>query len=95
VRHDRRTGHPEPDHAHVLRRLRARELLEHDRLVDERRASPAVLLGPRQAREAGVVHLPGPLARIVRGEVLGEPRPDLLAERSLVRRVAQVHRGQP
>jgi hypothetical protein len=91
VRHDRWAGHAEPDHAHVLRRLRPGELLEHDRLVAVRCAAAAVLLGPGQAGVARLVHLPAPLPRVARRQVLLEPRANLGAKCGLVGAVAKVH----
>jgi hypothetical protein len=90
VEHDRRPGHPEPDHAHVRRRLGARELLEHDRLVAVGRALAAVLLGPGQPGIAGVEDLPRPLARLARREVRLEPGAHARAEGGFVWGVAKV-----
>ncbi len=90
VEHDRRPGHAEADHAHVRRRLGPRELLEHDRLMAVRRASPAVLLGPGQPGVTGVEDLPRPLARLARGQVRLEPGADTGAEGGFVRGVAEV-----
>ena len=85
VRHDRRAGHSQADHADVLGRLRSRELLEHDRLVAVRGALAAVLLGPGEADEAGVVQLPAPLAPWLGGQVRLEPLAHLCAEGRFVR----------
>ena len=43
--------------------LGARQLLAEDRLLDQRRAAAAVLLGPRDAGPAGLVELPATRAR--------------------------------
>src|SRR5204863_5561523 len=85
VRHDRRAGHPEADHADVLRRLRAGELLEHDRLVAVRSALAAVILRPREPDEAGVIELAAPLAAGLGGQVRLEPLAHLGAEGRFVR----------
>ena len=61
-RDDRRPGHPEPDHAEVLRRLGARQLLEEDRLVAVRLAAAAVLLRPGEPDVARVVERAAPVA---------------------------------
>ena len=90
VGHDRRPGHPEADHAHVARRLRTGELLEHDRLMAVRSALAPVLLGPGQPGVARVVELPRPLARVARGQIRLEPGANAFAERSLVGCVAEV-----
>src|SRR5688500_8900679 len=65
VHDDRRPGHPEPDDADVIGGLGPGGLLEEDRLVRVRSARTAELLGPRQARIAGLVELLRPLARDV------------------------------
>src|SRR5205807_6225616 len=62
VRHDRRTRHPEPDHAYVRGGLRPRHLLVEDRLEAVRRAGAAVFGGPGQTGVARVVELAAPLA---------------------------------
>ena len=103
VRHDRRAGHPDPDHADVARRLGARDLLEEDRLVAVRRAAAAVLLRPRQPCVARLAELPAPLAigllepaaaappgRL--RDVLRDEVAHLLPEPCLVGRVAEIHR---
>ena len=104
-RDDRRPGHPEPDHAEVLRRLGARRLLEIDRLVAVRLAATAVLLRPGEPDVARVVERAAPVAdRVVRvprraaamatqlrRHVRLEPRVELAAELRLVGGVAKIH----
>ena len=76
VRDDRRPGHAEPDHAEVLRRLRARRLLEEDRLVAVRLAAAAVLLRPREPDVARLVERAAPVAdRVVREARRATPVP--------------------
>src|SRR5262249_2141319 len=82
----------------------ARHLLLKDDLLDERRASAAVLGGPRDAAPSGFVEraLPGLAVGDPLVEPLGlrsrrvrlEPRPELGAEALLVRGVGGVHRGK-
>ena len=105
VRDDRRPGHPEPDHAEVLRRLGPRELLEEDRLVAVRLAAAAVLLRPgepdcsppRRARDSSRgSRRPSSAprrrgARAARRHVRLEPGAELAAELLLVGRVAEIH----
>ena len=102
---DRRPRHPEPDHPDVRRRLRPRLLLEVDRLEPWGQPPAAVLRRPRDPDPAAVVERAAPLADLgpvepsaaaamateLVGEVLVEPGPQLLAEGSLLRRVAEVH----
>ncbi len=67
------------------------ELLQHDRLMAVGRAAAAVLLGPGQARVAGVEHLPAPLPTRLGREVVRQPSADLRSESDLVGTVAKVH----
>ena len=64
VRDDRRPRHPEPDHAEVRRRLRARHLLEEDRLVavrrTRRRRTPSARSARRSRRRRGFGSTRGP-----------------------------------
>ena len=83
-------------------RLRARELLEEDRLVAVRRARASVLARPRQAGVAGLAELAAPLAvrvlepasaaraRALR-EVARDEAAHLLPEGRLIGGVAEVH----
>src|SRR4029453_10675379 len=59
---DRRPGHPDADDSDVRRRLRARLLLEEDRLMGVRRPAAAVLLRPGQADVSRLVERSAPLA---------------------------------
>ena len=109
VRHDRRPGHPEADHADVGGSLRARHLLVEDGLEAVRRSRSAVLLRPGQPGVPGLVELAAPLAAElvaealltaapaapVVGEVAVEPRVQLRAESCFLRRVAQGHECEP
>ena len=72
------------------RRLSARELLEHDRLVAVRRALASVLLGPGQPGVTGVEDLPRPLAGITCRQVRLEPGANARAELGFVWGVAKV-----
>src|SRR5581483_9169763 len=101
-RDDRRPRHAEPDHTEVRRRLRARELLEEDRVVAVRGARAAVLLRPGEARVARFAEPPAPLAvRVLEPaaaarlrplrDVLRDERAHLGAEGGLLRRVAEIH----
>ena len=66
---------PSPMTPMCARRLGARHLLEEDRLVGVRRAGAAVLLRPGQARVAGLVELPAPLAaRLLEAAAAGSRR---------------------
>src|SRR5437588_740743 len=105
VGHDRRPGHPEPDHADVGGRLRARHLLVEDRLEAVGRAGAAVIRRPGQARVAGLVKLAAPLAAesvavaigaaspapSLVGQVRVEPVAQLGAKGGFLRRVAEIH----
>ena len=109
VRHDRRPGHAESDHADVRRRARQRRLLEVDRLEAVRRAGAAVLLRPRQAGVARVVERAAPVAveRVVEPlraaapaapllrEIRVEPGAQLRAEGGFLGSVAEVHVPEP
>ncbi len=109
VRHDRRPGHAEPDHADVARGLRPRHLLVEDRLEAVGSAGAAVLLRPGQARVAALVEELAPLAaeRVVvpllaaaaaaalLGEVRLEPGAQLGSKGGLLRRVAEIHAHEP
>ena len=87
---DRRAAHGQAQDVGGARRLGADELLVVDRLLDQRRAAPAVLGRPRHAGPAPVVQLalPGAAegeARVVAlglapGVVGVEPRAQLVAE---------------
>src|SRR5207302_2489945 len=103
---DRRAGHAEANHVHVLRRLGARDLLEQDRLVRVGRAAAAVFLGPGQSRVTLVGELLAPAVpgRLVLGlaaarpghlgrDVLLEPAAHLGAECGLFRDIAEIHRA--
>src|SRR6185437_12463765 len=105
VRHDRRPGHPEPDHADVPGSLGARALLVEDRLEAVGSAGASVLGRPGQAGVAGLVELAAPLAaeRVVEalraaaaaalllGQVRVEPGAQLGAKGGLLRLVAEIH----
>src|SRR5207249_2785380 len=101
-----RAGHADADYVHVLRRLGAGDLFEQDRLVRVGSAVAAVLHRPRQPRVALRRELPAPvvprllvglLARARPGQlgrdVLFEPAARLVAEDSLFRGVAEIHRA--
>src|SRR3954451_15584366 len=60
VRDDGRPAHREAEDVDGARRLRARELLVVDRLLDERRPAPAVLLRPGHAGPPVLVQAPLP-----------------------------------
>ena len=100
-------GHADAEDVQDRRRLRERDLLLEDQLLDEREAAAAVLLGPREADEPGVVEPALPLLQdLVRldardvgaAEVLPlarqallEPGADRLAERVLFGSQREVH----
>jgi hypothetical protein len=100
---DRRPAHGQAEHVGHLRRLSPHDLLVEDRLLDQGRAPPAVLLGPGQAGPAGLVELllpvaaklePGLVALGLATRVVGvEPGAKLVAKCLLLRREGQVHGG--
>ena len=104
VRDDGRPAHREPEHVGHLRRPRSRELLEQDRLLDLRRARPAVLGRPRQPGPAALVERPLPVTTKGEGRlvtlgllarvVVGDPRAQRVAEFLLRRRKRQVHAAE-
>src|SRR3954466_3324842 len=103
VRDDCRPAHRQAQHVRRARRLRAGELLVVDRLLDERRAAPAVLLRPGHAGPVVLVQAPLPRAAELEsrdvafglgsGVVRLDPGPQLVAERLLLRCRGQVHGG--
>ena len=109
VRHDRRPGHAEADHADMRGRLRARHLLEEDRLEAVRGAGAAVLLRPGQPGVAGLEELAAPLAAEVVVEallaaspaapllrqVVVQPRAQLGAKGCFLGCIAQIHAWEP
>ena len=101
--HDRAAHHQAED-VRRPRRLRPRQLLAEDRLLDQRRPAAAVLLRPRDPGPARGVELALPLAlelelRLIatlrRGArvVVGEPAAELVAERLLFGGQGEVHRA--
>ena len=104
--HDRGTRQQQAEHVRRERRAGAAELLEEDRRLGHRRAAAAVLLGPVDAGPAAVGELALPVAqeavanavvlrvgRVAR-RVVGQPPPQLVAERELGVVECQVH-GSP
>ena len=99
---DDRTAHDQAEHVGGQRDPLARKLLVEDRLLDQRCALAAVLLGPGEPGPARLVHLllPGAaeleldgivaLGRRARVVVL-QPAPNLVPERRLRIRQRQVH----
>src|SRR4051794_351898 len=101
VRDHDRAAHHEAEHVRGHRRPRAHHLLVEERLLDQRGAAAAVLLGPRQSGVARVVQLVLPLAaepervnvarRLLTRVVVLKPLAQLVAEGLLVWAEGQVH----
>jgi hypothetical protein len=101
VRDHHRAAHCQPEDVGHLGSLGADDLLVEDRLLDERRAASAVLLGPGEPRPPGLEQLPLPLAAegegglvaigLAAGMVLGEPGAQLVAEGLLLGGKTEIH----
>src|SRR3982751_646494 len=98
---DHRAAHDEPEHVRRRGHLAAHHLLGEDRLLDQGRAAPPLLLGPRETGPAALVELCLPAAapleslflvlrRLAR--IVGlEPGAQLVAKSLLARTKGQVH----
>jgi hypothetical protein len=102
MRDHHRPAHHQAQDVRGPRRLRPRQLLTEDRLLDQRRTPAAVLLRPGDPRPAGHVELALPLAlelelRLVAaarrrpGVVVRDPGANLVPERRFFGRQRQVH----
>ena len=105
VRDHDRAAHREAEHVGRRRRLGAGISCDEDRLLDQRRAAAAVLLGPGDPGPAGLVELALPVAAegddlvealgLRAGVVLVQPGANLVAEDSSSGGQGEVHEGEP
>src|SRR4029453_1389219 len=94
----------QPEDVRHLRRAGTRDLLEEDRLLDQRRPGPAVLGRPAQSGPAalGQRALPGAAeveqlavaVGLTAGMVVRDPLADGVTELALLRGQGQVHRAR-